>query len=205
MVIYSRYFKSPRTSMIRMKSDYSSFGGRKLSPYDKLIKDGAEQLGWDWRLLAALVFEESQFNPSGESWAGAQGLMQLMPATARHFGAVNVNDPKQSIKAGVRYLKFLDKLFTKSVPDPLERLKFVLAAYNVGHTHVLDAQKLTRKYGHDPSQWHNHVEQFLLKKGNPKYYRDPSIVAGYCKCEEPVHYVKNIMARYEEYRMHIDG
>src|SRR5690606_36819661 len=79
MVIYNRYFKSPRTSAVRMRSEYSSMGGNMLSPFDSLIRQGANTLGWDWRLLASLIYQESRFLPNGESWAGAKGLMQLMP------------------------------------------------------------------------------------------------------------------------------
>jgi membrane-bound lytic murein transglycosylase F len=106
MVIYNRYFKSPRTSNLRMQSDYHSLRGNKLSPYDELIKKGAETLGWDWRFLASLVYQESKFEPQGESWAGAKGLMQLMPETAKQFGVTNVEDPVQNIQAGVRYLLY---------------------------------------------------------------------------------------------------
>ena len=202
-VIYNRYFKSPRTSLIRMQSDYSSLGGNKLSPYDTLIKEGAVALGWDWRLLASVVYQESRFIPTAESWAGAKGLMQLMPPAAKRFGATNREDPVQSIKAGVGLLKYLDKYWTKQIDDPNERLKFVLASYNAGLTHVTDAQKLARKHGKDPLLWHDNVEYFLTKKSDPKYYRDPVVVAGYCKCEEPVNYVRDVLDRYDEYKIHI--
>jgi membrane-bound lytic murein transglycosylase F len=203
MVIYNRYFKSPRTSLIRLKSDYSSLGGNKLSPFDDHIKQGAEELGWDWRLLASLVYQESRFFPKGESWAGARGLMQLMPGTAKRFGAINLDDPQQSIKAGVGYLKYLDNYWSKKIVDKEERLKFILASYNVGLTHVVDARKLAEKYGKDPNLWSDHVEYFLTKKSDPQYYRDPVVVAGYCKCEEPINYVKDILERYYEYKIHI--
>jgi membrane-bound lytic murein transglycosylase F len=203
MVIYNRYFKSPRTSLVRMNSDYSSFGGNKLSPFDTLIKDGAKKLGWDWRLLASLVYQESRFLPQGESWAGARGLMQLMPATAKHFGANNLDDPTQSLRAGVGYLKYLDNFWLKKVQDPAQRMKFVMASYNAGLSHIIDARKLTEKHGKDPGVWDGNVEYFLLKKSDPKYYRDPVVTAGFCKCEEPVNYVKDILERYEEYRIHI--
>jgi membrane-bound lytic murein transglycosylase F len=203
MVIYNRYFKSPRTSLIRMNSDYSSFGGNKLSPFDTLIKDGAKKLGWDWRLLASLIYQESHFLPQGESWAGARGLMQLMPSTAKHFGATNLDDPNQSIKAGVGYLKYLDNFWLKKIPDPVQRMKFVMASYNAGLSHIIDAHKLTQKHGKNPLIWEGNVEYFLLKKSDPKYYRDPVVSAGFCKCEEPVNYVKDVLDRYEEYRIHI--
>jgi membrane-bound lytic murein transglycosylase F len=205
MVVFNRYFKSPRTSQVRMRSEYFSYGSNKLSPYDELIKEGAHRLGWDWRLLAALVYQESKFNPYGESWAGARGLMQLMPETAKLYGVSNLNDPRQSLMAGVGHLKYLDKYWSPFVPDTTERLKFVLASYNAGLSHIVDAKNLTLKYGpgKDTTVWANHVEYFLTKKSESKFYRDPVVTAGYCKCEEPVNYVKNILERFDEYRLHI--
>jgi membrane-bound lytic murein transglycosylase F len=205
MIIYNRYYKSPRTSLMRLQSDYSSLGGRQLSPYDDLIKEGAKTLGWDWRLLASVVYQESHFMPTGESWAGAKGLMQLMPETAKRFGATDLNDPKQSVKAGVGYLKYLDKYWSSRVPEPQERLKFILSSYNAGLAHIIDAHKLAEKYGKDAAKWDGNVEHLLLKKSDPKYYRDPLVTVGYCKCEEPVNYVREVLERYEQYRLHIDS
>jgi membrane-bound lytic murein transglycosylase F len=205
MIIYNRYYKSPRTSLMRLQSDYSSLGGRQLSPFDDLIKDGAKELGWDWRLLASLVYQESHFMATGESWAGARGLMQLMPETAKHFGANDLNDPRQSMKAGVGYLKYLNKYWSSKVPDERERLKFILSSYNAGLSHIIDAYKLAEKYGKDPARWEGNTELLLLKKSDPQYYRDPLVTVGYCKCEEPVNYVREVLERYEQYRLHIDS
>jgi membrane-bound lytic murein transglycosylase F len=130
-------------------------------------------------------------------------LMQLMPATAKRFGATNLDDPQQSIKAGVGYLKYLDKFWSGKVPDPAQRIKFVMASYNAGLSHIIDARKLTEKHGKNPVVWEDNVEYFLLKKSDPKYYRDPVVSAGFCKCEEPVNYVKDVLDRYEEYKIHI--
>ncbi len=201
MVVYNRYFKSPRTSLIHHESDYSSVKGNKISPYDNLIKAGAEKLGWDWRLLAAVIYQESKFSHGGVSWAGAQGLMQLMPETAKRFGAVNPKDPAQNIRAGVNYLAYLDKYWSKNITDDNERLKFILASYNAGLSHIIDARKLTQKYGKNPTLWHDNVEYYLSKKSNPAYYLDPIAPAGYCKCEEPINYVNDVLARFEEYKL----
>jgi membrane-bound lytic murein transglycosylase F len=203
MVIFNRYFKSPRTSLVRMKSDYSSMGGNMLSPFDSLIRKGATTLGWDWRLLASLIYQESRFLPKGESWAGAKGLMQLMPGTATEFGAFDLEDPRQSIHAGVGFLKFLDNYWMNKIPDKDERLKFILASYNVGLSHVVDARRLAQKYGKDPQMWYDNVEYYLSQKSEPQFYRDPIVTAGYCKCEEPINYVRNVLDRYEEYKIHI--
>jgi membrane-bound lytic murein transglycosylase F len=188
---------------LRSQSDYSSLNGSKISPYDELIKKECERLGWDWRLLAAVIYQESRFINNDESWAGARGLMQLMPETAEKFGAKNPDDPKQNIKAGVGYLKYLDNYWSREISDPAERLKFVLASYNVGLSHIIDARKLTEKYKRSPSVWNDNVEYYLLKKSDPVYYRDPLAPAGYCKCEEPVNYVKNVLETFEEYKLHI--
>lgn len=203
MVIYNRYYKSPRTSRLRMNSDYSSFGGNKLSPYDDLIKAGADTLGWDWRLLAAVVYQESRFGQDDESWAGARGLMQLMPETAERFGAVNVDDPVENLQAGVKYLQYLDNYWLKTIDDPEERTKFVLASYNAGLGHILDARELASRYGKDPKVWESNVEEMLLKKSQPEYFHDPVVKVGYCRCQETVNYVESVLTRYDQYRAHI--
>lgn len=204
-VIYNKYFKHSRSLLARITSDYSSLAGSKLSPFDDHLKAGAREINWDWRLIASMVYQESNFDPKVESWAGAIGLMQIMPETGDYFGVQNLRDPAQNIKVGIRFLKFLDKQWAKTVPDPQERMKFVLASYNVGLSHVKDAQKLTQKYGKDPAIWHDNVEYYLLKKSDPEYYRDPVVVVGYCRCTGPVSYVKQVLQRYEEYKLRIDA
>lgn len=200
-VIYNKYFNSPRFLLTTLASDFSSRSGNKLSPYDEELKAGATELDWDWRLLASVVYQESNFNPKVESWVGAVGLMQVMPETGQFFGIHDLWNPSQNIKAGIKFLKFLDNHWTKTVADPEERKKFVLASYNVGLSHVIDAQKLTKKFGKDSSVWSDNVEYFLLRKSEPKYYRDPVSSAGYCRCSGPVTYVKEVLSRFEEYKV----
>jgi membrane-bound lytic murein transglycosylase F len=201
-VIFNKYFNSPRFSLVKISSDYSSLAGEKISPYDELIKNGAGKLSWDWRLLASIAYQESNFDPMAESWVGAIGLMQVMPETGRHFGFRNLWDPDQNIEASVRFLKFLDDIWAKTIRDPDVRLKFVLASYNVGLSHVLDARNLANKHGKSPILWDNEVEFMMLQKSNPKYYRDPVVAAGYCRCDGPVIYVKEVLQRFEEYKIH---
>ena len=126
-----------------------------------------------------------------------------MPRTANEFGAFDLDDPRQSINAGVGYLKFLDNYWRKKVTVPNERLKFILASYNVGLSHVIDARRLAEKYGRNTQVWYDHVEFYLSQKSEPEFYRDPIVTAGYCKCEEPINYVRAILDRYEEYKIHI--
>jgi membrane-bound lytic murein transglycosylase F len=202
MVIYNRYLNSPRTAFKRGTSKYASITGNKLSAYDDIIKTAAAKINWDWRLLAAIIFEESKFINKQESWAGARGLMQLMPATAQRFGASNPDDPAQNIMAGARFLKSLEKHWEKSVSDSVTRLKLVFASYNVGLSHLIDARKLAIKYKEDPNKWEV-IERYLQKKTDPLYYKDPVVLAGYCKCEEPVRYAQRVLDRYEEYKAHL--
>ncbi len=203
-VIYNKYFKNPQASLRRLKSTYSSITNTgKISPYDALIQNAADQLGWDWRLLAAQIYQESRFKRDAESWMGAVGLMQIMPATAETFGVEDLTDPAESIRAGVTYLAWLDRLWGKYIPDTNERIKFVLASYNAGQGHVLDARRLARKYGHNPNRWHE-VEDFLLRKSSPEFYNDPVAYSGYCRGDEPVTYVKDILNRYQRYKQLVD-
>jgi membrane-bound lytic murein transglycosylase F len=201
--LFDKYYNSPRFTVTLASSDYSSVKGNKLSPYDGQLKEASEMLGWDWRLLASVAYQESNFDPRVKSWAGAVGLMQVMPETAHFFGVNNIWDPKQNIFASARFFKFLDDYWKKTVPNDAERLKFVLASYNVGLSHVIDAQKLALKYKHQGNVWDNEVEFFLQQKSNPKYYRDVVAAAGYCRCDGPVYYVKKVLERFEEYKIHI--
>ena len=202
-VVHDRYFNSPRFFTTLATSDYSPLTSETLCPYDDQLKKGAEQLGWDWRLLASVAFQESNFNPRVESWAGAIGLMQVMPETGQYFGVNDLWNPEKNISVSVRFLKFLDTYWKKTVPDEDERKKFILASYNVGLTHVIDAQKLAKKYGKQTNRWEENVGYYLAQKSNPKYYRDALALAGYCRCDGPVLYVKQVLQRYEEYKIRI--
>lgn len=201
-VIYNKYFKNKKAFKRRIKSEFFSKTGGKISRYDKLIRTYAGQISWDWRLLASLVYQESRFNPKTESWAGARGLMQLMPATAKQFGAVDLFDPEQSFNAGAAYLNYLQNLWIE-IPDSLERLKFVIASYNAGEGHVADARRLAEKYKKNSDKWKDNVDQYILLKSNPTYYNDEVVKYGYCRGEEPYNYVKEIMERYEHYKKFI--
>ncbi|MEM6842625.1 MAG: transporter substrate-binding domain-containing protein [Bacteroidota bacterium] len=198
-VIYNKYYKSPKATLRRVRSDYSSLSGSTISPYDETIKQAADSLGWDWRLLAAQAYQESRFDAEAKSWAGAVGLMQLMPATGEMYGVTNMLNAQQSLQAAVAYMKWLDKIWKKYVPDDKERIKFVLASYNAGQGHVLDARRLARKNGENPESWRS-VSKYLLLKSKPEYYNDPVVKSGYVRGAEPVNYVREILTRYERYK-----
>ncbi len=201
VVLYNKYFKNPKGAGQRIESKFSSIGGNRISPYDDMIIAYSRELGWDWRLLASMIYQESRFNPNAESWAGACGLMQMIPSTAEIYGMDTCGTtPIQSIDAGTRYLIKLDKYWSKIITNKDERIKFVLASYNVGLGHVIDARNLALKYGKNPDVWYSNVEKLILLKSKSLYYNDPVVKCGYCRGEEPFKYVREIMSRYEHYK-----
>jgi membrane-bound lytic murein transglycosylase F len=197
-ILYHRYFESPRI-VNRLNSGWHSISGGRISNYDAIIKKLAEENGWDWRLIAAIMYQESTFDPDIESWAGAYGLMQVLPETAKTLGIENYKEPAQNIKAGIYMLNWLDEHLSESVPDSTERIKFVLAAYNVGLGHVKDAQRLAKKYGKNSQVWDNNVDYFLKNKSAEKYFKDPVVKWGYCRGDEPYNYVHKVTANYMHY------
>jgi len=126
--------------------------------------------------------------------------MQLMPRTAANFGLTRktVLNPEKNIEAGVQYIKSLNLSFRK-VENKDERIKFILAAYNSGPAHVLDAMALAKKHGKNPQIWFNNVEYFLIKKSEPEFYNDPVVKYGRFRGKETVAYVVNTLETYEKY------
>ena len=192
-----RYFeksKFPDTPIVFLLKD-----GR-LSIYDDLYRRYAGSLGWDWRLLAALSFEESRFDPGATSWAGARGLMQLMPSTGRSFGLTDdiFTDPEANIAAGVRYISSLQKGLLK-ISDPQERISFVLGSFHAGLGHIYDAIELAKKYGYDPEKWDNNVAVCLQLKSNPEYFNDSIVKCGYFPGSTTTDHVREIRSRYNDF------
>ena len=171
-------------------------GVRQISPYDHLIKKYSAEYGFDWLLIAAQAYEESRFDPEAQSWAGAMGLMQLMPKTAQDMEVIDPFDPEQNILGGVKYLRYLMRMF-QDVPA-YDRLKFALAAYNVGIEHIRDAQQLADMLGLDPLSWEGSVQETLPLLSHRQYYR--KVESGYCRGWSGVRYVDNILERTEIYR-----
>lgn len=171
-----------------------------ISNYDHLFKRYAPIARWDWRLLAAQCYQESCFDPKAYSWAGAKGLMQIMPETARHLGLTDseVYEPEQNIYAAVRYINELNSHFT-DIRNPEERKFFVLASYNGGFFHIRDAMALAKKNGKNPHKW-IHVAEYVLKLSTPEYYNDPVVKYGYMRGSETANYVSAIYSRWQKYR-----
>lgn len=197
--LYYRYFSQP-SYKLKATTKYFSAQNGKISPYDDLFKKYAKKYGWDWRLIAALVYEESRFKTDLVSPAGAFGIMQLMPATALKFGADSLSDLETQIKAGIAYMTKLDQQFRIHISDSSERIKFVLASYNIGEGHIFDAMALAKKYNRNPYVWEDNVEYFLLKKSLPQFYNDKVVKSGYCKGNTTKQFVKNVLKHYETYK-----
>lgn len=202
--VYAKYFRNSRSNYI-VKSDYYSLSTGKISTWDDMIKRASGEINWDWRLLASLIYQESRFDPDVESWAGAYGLMQVMPLTGLKFGIDVKTSPSNNMRAGINYIKWLTAMFQNKITDESERTKFILASYNAGPGHILDAMKLAEKNGMDPHLWDDNVAVWLLKKSDPLYYKDTVVKNGYFRGTESVNYVSEVLERYEHYRNIVSG
>lgn len=202
--LYNKYFKEYK-SIQNGYDDESELQQGMISKYDAIIQRYARRINWDWRMIAAIIHQESGFNPQARSWAGAQGLMQLMPATARDVGVYGYEayQPDKNIKGGTEYLKKLEKMW-ENIPDFTQRIKFILASYNAGPGHVSDAARLAAKNGYPSDKWDGSVEYFILYKSNPRFYNDPVVKYGYCRGQEPFNYVRRIIKKYFDYQARIN-
>ena len=174
--------------------------GDHISFFDDIIKKTAKDIGWDWRLLASLIYHESRFKMDLESEKGAFGLMQLMPVVMEKYGIDYDATPEEQLNAGGQLLSYLGDCLEDKVTDSTERVKFVLAAYNAGLGHVYDAQRLAEKYGKYPDVWDNNVDYFILNKSKKQYYNDTCCKAGYLRGTETYRFVEEVLDRYNQYQ-----
>jgi membrane-bound lytic murein transglycosylase F len=200
--LYKKYFVDRQSHRERAESEYLTSQTGKLCQFDPLLKRYADELRWDWRLLASQTFQESRFKPDARSWAGATGLLQLMPRTAREFGVRDALDPEDNVRGAVKFLQWLTKYWSSRIPDEGERLKFILASYNTGQGHVEDAQRLASKYGGNPLRWDD-VSYWLMQKSKQEFIADPVVKYGFCRGLEPVTYVSRILERFDHYRQFV--
>ncbi|HUR79295.1 MAG TPA: transglycosylase SLT domain-containing protein [Thermoanaerobaculia bacterium] len=200
-VLYRKYFLDRRGFAQRAASRYLTAETGTLSPFDNWFREYARIPGWDWRLIASQAYQESRFNPNARSWAGAIGVMQIMPRTARELH-VNPNDPRQSIEGACRYLWKFDDHF-KDIKSEADRRRMILASYNVGLGHVEDARRLAKKFGDDPDHWDD-VAYWLIRKSKRAVYNDPVVKYGFARGTEPVDYVDRIMDRFDHYKQFVE-
>ena len=170
----------------------------KLPKWSPLFKQYSEE--FDWRLIAALAYQESHWNPMAKSPTGVRGMMMLTLPTAKSVGVTNRLDPEQSVKGGVEYLRRM----VARIPDSIEqheKIWFALASYNVGYGHVMDARRLTKKQGGNPDQWSDVKERLPLLR-QAKYHRQTRY--GYARGDEAKNYVENIRRYYQSIIGHIE-
>lgn len=205
LMITKRYFEEAKGYLPSGRASYAEIlGNGRISPFDDFFKKYGKQFGLDWRLIASVAYHESTFETEGKSWAGAVGLMGLMPATAASLGVTGdaLYDPEMNIRAGAEYLKSLVNTFA-SVPDMNERIKMALASYNGGIGHIYDARALSEKYDADKNVWNGNVEKYLQMKRLEQYYEDPVCKFGYFRGDETVNYVRNVIDRWDVYKQNV--
>ncbi len=194
------YWLSPQSIKRTVYAPVQNKAKGIISNYDYLFQRYAPAARWDWRLLAAQCYQESTFDPRAHSWAGACGLMQIMPSTADHLqlARADIYDPEKNVAAAAKYIAELTQLFS-DIDNPTERIKFVLASYNGGNHHIRDAMALTKKYGGNMKKWSD-VKVYILRLSTPAYYNDPVVKYGYMRGSETANYVDKIIDRWEYYR-----
>ncbi|WP_197023830.1 transporter substrate-binding domain-containing protein [Microbulbifer sp. HZ11] len=193
-VTYNKYFREEKR--IRGKHRERLRDTSELSPYDPLVRKHAVPADRDWRMVVSQMYQESRFNPKARSFAGARGLMQVMPRTGQQLGISDLYQPENGIRAGISYLGWLEERFPRALPFD-QKIYFTLAAYNAGHGHVRDARVLAERLGKDPNRWFGNVEEAMLLLSQPEHYKKARF--GYVRGREPVNYVREIRDRYFGY------
>ena len=195
-VLYAKYFKSKRSVLKLSAGRVVDPEMGEISPFDKTVQKYSERYGFDWRLITAQMYQESGFDPKAKSYAGAKGLMQIMPRTARSLGIKDIAKPANGIKAGVKYMDWLRDRFDENLPVS-DRLWFSLASYNAGAGHVHDARRLAKQMGLDSNKWFANTEIAMLLLSQKEFSSKARY--GFVNGEEPVNYVREIKQRFEAY------
>ncbi len=195
--LYKKYFANHSKIAQHQESRLETLDEKKLiSEYDHLVQQHSRKHGLDWRLISAQMFQESRFNPTAVSFAGATGLMQIMPRTGRSLGFSELYNPEVSIKAGTKYMGKLFRRFDPALPIE-DRMWFTLASYNAGIGHVNDARILAKKLDLDPNRWFGNVEKAMLLLSEENYFKKAR--HGFVRGKEPVKYVQLIKKMYANY------
>jgi membrane-bound lytic murein transglycosylase F len=197
-VIYNKYFENRGAFRTRISSDYLATISGKLSPYDEIIRREAESLDWDWRLIASLIYQESQFNPAARSWSGAVGLMQLMPRTAQAYGPKTRTTPSRTSVPASH--SCTGSAITGSTSSPTMKKGKNLSSHPITSARATSRMPagLPKSTATTPDSWEV-VAEYLIKKEDEEYFNDEVVRHGYCRGTEPVNYVDNIMYLYSHY------
>lgn len=193
-VLRDRYFNEGEQIAEYYNTDLQMPGAGVISPYDGLIKNIADSAGIDWLMVASIVAQETKFNPKSKSWAGAVGLMQVLPRYSEVKNEQLLYNEEVNLREGVRIIK--EHLQHYSYMDSTNKWSFALAAYNAGQGHVADARRLAMDQNKNPNEWENAADA-LLKLMQRKYYKDARY--GFCRGIETVRYVQEIKNRYQTY------
>lgn len=196
-ILYWRYHRPTKQAAQAREDELRGDKDGALSPWDEVFRREGGEREIDWRLLVSQAVQESRLDPAAKSSYGAEGLMQIMPATAKDLGVKDPWDPEQSIVGGTKYMRQLIDRFADEGVELKDQVRFALAAYNVGMGHVDDARTLADKEGLDQNRWFQNVEKSLLLLEKPRFYKTARY--GYCRGHEPVGYVSQIQARYDAY------
>lgn len=181
---------------------WNTSGETIISEYDHIIRRIADERGYDWRFISAIACAESRFDYDVVSNAGAVGLMQIMPVVARQFEVdpLHMSDPHTNVELGVELLDFIcgTLRFPESISEA-DRLSIVLACYNCGMGHVLDARRLATKYGENHNSWPV-VSRYLELKSDPAYYEDEVVRCGaFYDNRQTTGFVRKVMRYYDSY------
>ena len=195
--LYDKYFADNSKIAQQQESRIENYTDKKLiSEYDHLVQLHSRKYGLDWRLISAQMFQESRFNPTAVSFAGATGLMQIMPRTGMSLGISELKSPEKSIQAGTKYMGKLFRRFDPALPVA-DRMWFTLASYNAGIGHVTDARILAKQLDLNPNRWFGNVEKAILLLSEESYFKNARY--GYVRGAEPVKYVRLIKKMYANY------
>lgn len=191
--IYKKYYSNVEAFDYYDVKKFHQRIDTRLPDYQAIIQRECKKYDFDWRMIAAVVYQESHYNPRARSRTGVRGIMQVTKDTAKEMGISNRLNPEQSIRAGIQYL---DKLYQRfdEIEDHHQRLLFALASYNIGYGHVRDAQGLAQNHGWNEKRWSS-LEKTLPMLTQVRYYR--TVRHGYARGWEPVHYIKRILTYYD--------
>lgn len=192
-VLRRKYFEESRqmADYYNPEWQYQTIG--IISPYDEMVRQVAEPEGVDWLLITAMIAQESSFNPNSKSWAGAVGLMQIMPQFVE-TPYEELYDELTNLKVGTRIIR--EHLDHYAYLDSTNQIAFALATYNVGLGHMADARRLVMDRNRNPNDWEE-VSDALLRLMQRRYYQDARY--GFARGIEPVRYVEEILNRYRTY------
>lgn len=172
----------------------------ELSPYDEIVKRYAHEIGWDWRMLSALIYNESKFHIEATSSKGAKGLMQTKPNTAARYGITDLLNPENSIKAGTAFIKRLQNRFSGKSADFNELTKFVLAAYNAGEGRINDCINYASLCGVDSGYWEN-VTKVIPQMRDTSILQIDTVKHGIFQGKETIGYVDRVLSLYDDFKV----